>query len=423
MLDIKYIREHADEVRESAKNRRVNIDIEELLRRDDERLTLLKEVEEKRMRRNEIADAMKSATDEDRSGLIEEGKLLKENVASLETRYKQADEAVKQLLLQVPNQTHPDAPIGEDDSDNKEIRRSNDPKDLDFEPKDHVELGKALDIIDFERGSKVAGAKFYFLKNKLVLLEQALTQWVLKEMVSEGYAPIITPDLAKDEVLEGIGFQPRGPETQVYSVENSDLSLIGTAEIPLGGMHMNEVLDEDQLPLKYVGLSHCFRTEAGTYGRESYGLYRVHQFSKIELFIYAAPWQSEALHEELRRLEEMIFTKLALTYRVVDICTGDLGGPAYRKYDLEAWMWGRGEGKGDWGEVTSTSNTTDYQARRLNIKIRKKDGSMEYAHTLNGTALALSRALIAVMEQYQNKDGSISVPEILRPFTGFEKID
>jgi seryl-tRNA synthetase len=200
------------------------------------------------------------------------------------------------------------------------------------------------------------------------------------------------------------------------------LSLVGTAEIPLGGFHKDEIIDEDKLPLKYAGISHCFRTEAGTYGRESYGLYRVHQFSKVEMFIFAAPWQSDALHEELRRLEEVIFTKLGVPFRVVDICTGDLGGPAYRKYDLEAWMWGRGEGTGDWGEVTSTSNCTDYQARRLNIRVRRKDGSLEFVHTLNGTAVSLARALIAVLENNQQEDGSIMVPEVLRPFCGFEKI-
>jgi seryl-tRNA synthetase len=208
----------------------------------------------------------------------------------------------------------------------------------------------------------------------------------------------------------------------VYSVEGTDLSLIGTAEIPLGGYHKDEVIEEDKLPLKYVGLSHCFRTEAGAYGRESYGLYRVHQFSKVELFVYAAPEQSEAVHEELRRLEEMIFTKLGVPFRVVDICTADLGAPASRKYDLEAWMWGRGEGKGDWGEVTSTSNCTDFQARRLNIKMRRKDGSAEYLHTLNGTAVATSRVLIAILENYQQADGTILVPEVLRPFCGFERI-
>lgn len=231
-----------------------------------------------------------------------------------------------------------------------------------------------------------------------------------------------TPDLAKDDVLVGVGFNPRGPEAQIYSIENSDLSLIGTAEITLGGYHKDEILDEASLPIKFAGISHCYRTEAGAYGRESYGLYRVHQFSKVELFVFCAPEQSEAVHAELRRLEERLFQKLGIPYQVVDICTGDLGGPAYRKFDLEAWMWGRGEGKGGYGEVTSTSNCTDYQARRLNVRLRRKDGTLDYAHTLNGTAISLARALIAVLENHQNEDGSITIPEVLVPFTGFDKI-
>ncbi len=422
MLDIKYIREHAELVQTNAENKRMKVDIPALIALDEKRLELLKDVELIRKERNEVAESMKSATAESRPALIEKGKELKETLSKKEVEYDVADSEWKKVLVAVPNMTHPDSPIGASDEDNVEKKVFGEIPSPSFTPKSHVELAEMHDLIDFERGAKVAGAKFYFLKGKLAMLEQALTQWVLKLMVEEGYTPMITPDLARDEVLLGAGFTPRGDETQIYSVEQSDLSLIGTAEIPLGGYHMNEVIDEDKLPLKYVGLSHCFRTEAGTYGRESYGLYRVHQFSKVELFIFAAPWQSEALHEELRRLEEMVFQKLGLTFRTVDICTGDLGGPAYRKYDLEAWMWGRGDGKGGWGEVTSTSNCTDYQARRLNVKLRKKDGTLEFAHTLNGTAVALSRGLIAILEQYQNEDGSITVPEVLRPFTGFDKI-
>lgn len=422
MLDIKYIRENAELVQTNAENKRMKVDIPALLALDDRRLSLLKEVETIRKERNEVADAMKSATPDSRLPLIEKGKELKERLAVKEAEFEVVDVEWKTMLLSVPNMTHPDAPVGASDEENVEKKVFGEIPSPSFTPKSHVELAEMHDLIDFERGAKVAGAKFYFLKGKLAMLEQALTQWTLKLMVEEGYVPMITPDLARDEVLLGAGFTPRGDETQIYSVENTDLSLIGTAEIPLGGYHMNEVIDEEALPLKYVGLSHCFRTEAGTYGRESYGLYRVHQFSKVELFIFAAPWQSEALHEELRRLEEMVFQKLGLTFRTVDICTGDLGGPAYRKYDLEAWMWGRGDGKGGWGEVTSTSNCTDYQARRLNVKLKKKDGSLEYAHTLNGTAVALSRGLIAILEQYQNEDGSITVPEVLRPFTGFDRI-
>ncbi|MDO8584436.1 MAG: serine--tRNA ligase [bacterium] len=422
MLDIKYIREHAEEVKTNVKRRRVDVDVDLLLAEDAMRLKALTTVEALRRERNEVAEQMKKAEGSDRDALIAKGKELKATLAGQEKSLEDAELKTRELLLQIPNMTHPDSPEGEDDTKNKEIRVVGKVKKPSFKPKSHVELGTEKDILDFERGAKVAGAKFYFLKGKLVLLEQALTQWVLKEAVAEGFTPMITPDVAKQDVLMGTGFNPRGSEKQIYNIEGTDLSLIATAEIPLGGYHANEIIAEDQLPIKYVGLSHCFRTEGGAYGRESYGLYRVHQFSKVELFVFSTPEQSEAIHEELRRFEEMIFTKLGIPFRVVDICTGDLGGPAYRKYDLEAWMWGKGEGQGDWGEVTSASNCTDYQARRLNVKSRKKDGTLEYVHTLNGTAMAMSRGLIAILENYQQEDGSILVPEVLRPYTGFDRI-
>lgn len=421
MLDPKYIREHVEEVRQNLKNRRVDFDLDAYLAGEQARLELLQAVETLRRERNTIADQMKSATPEQRPALIERGKAVKEQLAIQEKQLTEKEAEGRALSLQIPNRSHEKAPLGLSDEENVEIHRSGDIRPLNA-PKSHTELAKQFDLIDFERGAKVAGAKFYFLKGKMVLLQQALVLWALQEMTKEGFLPMETPDLARDEVLLGTGFQPRGPEAQIYSIEGSDLSLIGTAEIPLGGYHKDEVIDEAQLPLKYVGLSHCFRTEAGTYGRESYGLYRVHQFTKVELFVFAAPWQSDALHEEIRRLEERIFEKLGIPFRVVDICTGDLGGPAYRKYDLEAWMWGKGEGKGGWGEVTSASNCTDYQARRLNVKVRRADGSLEYVHTLNGTAVALSRAMIALLENYQQEDGSIVVPEVLRPFCGFDVI-
>ncbi len=422
MLDLRFLREHATEVKQNITNRHVEVDIDELLRVDEERLALLREVEELRRERNAIAETMKSAKADERAPLIERGKQLKELLVTKELSLEEKDSTVKELMLKVPNMTHPAAPQGATDEDNKEIHVSGTVPTLSFQPLSHVELAAKHDLIDFERGTKVAGAKFYFLKGKLAILEQALIFWTMQQMVAEGYMPMVTPDLAKNEVLLGTGYNPRGAETQIYSIEQTDLSLIGTAEIPLGGYHKDEIIDEDKFPLKYVGISHCFRTEAGTYGRESYGLYRVHQFSKVELFVFSTPEQSNALHEDLRRIEEMVFSKLGLTYRVVDICTGDLGGPAYRKYDLEAWMWGRGDGKGGWGEVTSASNCTDYQARRLNIRVRRKDGSLEYAHTLNGTAIALSRAPIAILEQCQQADGSILIPEVLRPLCGFDRI-
>jgi len=421
MLDMRFVRENIDAVRQNIANRGVSVDLDALLELDAGRLVLLREVEAMRKERNEVADAVKSATPETRPALIERGKKLKEDVSAKESGLEMVEKAWREEALKLPNMTHPDAPIGKTDDDNKVIDTVGEIRKLE-KPRSHVELAEMHDLIDFERAAKTTGAKFYFLKGKLALLEQAMLTWAAREMAAEGYLPMTTPDLAKDDVLVGVGFNPRGPEAQIYSIEGTDLSLIGTSEITLGGYHKDEIIDEASLPIKFAGLSHCYRTEAGAYGRESYGLYRVHQFSKVELFVFCAPEQSEAIHMELKRLEERLFQKLGIPYQVVDICTGDLGGPAYRKFDLEAWMWGRGEGKGGYGEVTSTSNCTDYQARRLNVRIRRKDGTLDYAHTLNGTAISLARAIIAVLENHQNEDGSITIPEVLVPFTGFDKI-
>ncbi len=320
--------------------------------------------------------------------------------------------------------THPEAPIGQTEDANKTIRTWGEPRKFEFTPKDHVEIGKALDLIDFEAGAKVSGHGFYFLKNDAALLDLALQQFAMRKLISEGFTPVITPDLARNSILEGIGFNPRGNETQVYSIEQTDLSLVGTAEITLGGLHADEVLDAEQLPIKYVGLSHCFRTEAGAAGRASKGLYRVHQFTKVEMFAFTEGSLeiSGALHRELLRIEEEIFQALGIPYRVLDICSGDLGGPAYRKYDLEAWMPGRGEG-GEYGEVTSTSDCTDYQSRRLNIRYKPAgQKGTRFVHTLNGTAVALSRAILAIIENYQQADGTIEVPEALRPWMGKDRI-
>ncbi|MCE9586207.1 serine--tRNA ligase [Candidatus Uhrbacteria bacterium] len=421
MLDMRYVRENTDAVRENIANRGVSVDLDALLELDAGRLVLLKEAETLRKERNEVADAMKSASKEERPGLIERGKKLKEDVVAKEKDLEIVEKGWREEALKLPNMTHPDTPVGKTDNDNRVIDTVGEIRKLE-NPRSHVELAQMHDLIDFERAAKVTGAKFYFLKGKLAILEQAMLTWAIREMAAEGYLPMTTPDLARDEVLVGVGFNPRGPEAQIYSVEGTDLSLIGTSEITLGGYHKDEILDEASLPIKFAGISHCYRTEAGAYGRESYGLYRVHQFSKVEMFVFCTPEQSEAIHMELRRLEERMFQKLEIPYQVVDICTGDLGGPAYRKFDLEAWMWGRGEGKGGYGEVTSTSNCTDYQARRLNVRLRRKDGTLDYAHTLNGTAISLARALIAVLENHQNEDGSINVPDVLRPYTGFDKI-
>jgi seryl-tRNA synthetase len=420
MLDLKYIRDNASAVEENSKNRGVEADVGLVLQLADRRSELIQELNELRQRQNQMAKNIGKERDPDaRETLITESRITKERIPQKEMELARVEERLREEQLKIPNMTHPDAPIGKDDSENVEIRRWGDPPDFGFEPKDHVELGDSLGIIDFDAGAKVAGSKFYFLRGDAVLLELGLIRYAMDILVERGYQPTVTPDLARDEMLVGTGFIPRGPETQIYSVEDSDLSLIATAEITLAGSLADEILDEDDLPIRLAGLSHCFRTEAGSHGRASRGLYRVHQFTKVEMFAFTTPEQSEALHNEMVEIEEQIFQGLGLPYRVVDICTGDLGGAAYRKYDLEAWMPGRN----NFGEVTSTSNTTDYQARRLRIRYRKDSGRPQLLHTLNGTALAMSRALISLLEVYQQEDGSVVLPKALVPYVGKESVE
>ena len=417
MIDIKFIRDNKDLIKENCKNRNVNVDIDLLLSLDEDRRKLLKETEDMRAMRKSKSKG--KPTEEEITALRKVG----DNIAVLEKQSEDIDSKYRELLLRVPNLTHPNTPIGGEDNF-KIIYTSKEPKPFKFTPKDHEELLLNLDLIDFERGAKVAASKYYFSKNNLVRLNQALINYGIDVATKHGYTLVETPDVAKNEILSGVGFNPRGDETQVYSLENTDLSLIGTAEITMGGYHANEVLDLTKGPKKYIALSHCFRTEAGAYGKTSKGLYRVHQFTKLEMFIYCKPEDSEKMHLELLSMEKKIVEGLKLPYRVIDIASGDLGGPAYRKYDIEAWMTMKAEGgrQGDYGEITSTSNCTDYQSRRLNIKYRKEDGSTEFVHTLNGTAVVLSRFPLAIVENFQQKDGSVLVPKVLQKYTGFKKL-
>jgi seryl-tRNA synthetase len=402
-------------VQENCKNRGVVADVGLVVELADRRSAVIGELNELRQQQNQKAKSVGGERDpEARERLIAESRAMKHRIPEREAELAEVEGRLREELLKIPNMTHPDAPIGKDDSDNVEIRRWGEIPDFAFDVKDHVELGESSGIIDFDAGAKVAGSKFYFLRGDAVLLELGLVRYAMDVLMERGYQPTITPDLARDEMLVGTGFVPRGPETQIYSVENSDLSLIATAEIPLAGSLTDEIVQDEELPIRLAGLSHCFRTEAGSHGRASRGLYRVHQFTKVEMFAFTTPEQSEGLHAEMLDIEERIFQGLGLPYRVVDICTGDLGAAAYRKFDLEAWMPGRN----DYGEVTSTSNTTDYQARRLRIRCRKDGGRPRLLHTLNGTALAISRALIALLEIYQQEDGSVLLPEALVPYVG-----
>lgn len=420
MLDRKFIVENAEAVKKNCENRGVRADVDRLISLEADRKKKLLEVQELNTQANEVSKKIGPAKDPaEREALKEQGRILREKKEAAQKEHDELDATSLALAKTIPNMTHPEAPIGGDDQSNTVIAfGKHQPRKFDFKPLDHVILGQQLDMIDFEGGARTTGAGFYFLKNDAVLLELALQQYAITELMKRGFVPTITPDLARDDVLEGIGFMPRGPETQVYSIENSDLSLVGTAEITLGGLYAGHIFEEDQLPLKLCGISHCYRTEAGAAGRASRGLYRVHQFTKVEMFGYSVPEKSDEMLLDLKQIECDLFDGLGIPYRVVDTATGDLGGPAYRKFDLEAWMPGRGE-SGEYGEVTSTSNCTDYQARRLNVRYKKKgEKGTHFAHTLNGTAIALSRGIIAVMENYQQADGTIQVPEVLRKFVG-----
>ncbi len=411
MLDIKFIRDNVELVKQNCANRHVKVDLDKLLQLDEQRRTLHKQVDDLRASRNQGSKG--KPTPEDIAKMRAVGEEIKQFEIELET----VEVEYKNYLMMIPNLTHPDTPIGGEENFKIVYQSPNELK-FDFPAKDHEELLLSKDLIDFERGAKVAGAKFYFTKNNLVRLNQALINYGIDITTKHGFTLMETPDVAKNEILSGIGFNPRGNETQVYSIENTDLSLIGTAEITVGGYHADEVLDLSQGPKKYVALSHCFRTEAGAYGRTNKGLYRVHQFAKLEMFVYCKPEDSEKIHQEILEIEKEIVEGLELNYRVIDIASGDLGGPAYRKYDVEAWMT-MNDG---FGEITSCSNCTDYQSRRLNIKYRKDNGETELVHTLNGTAMVLSRFPIAIVEQNQQADGSILIPKVLQPYCGLEKL-
>lgn len=424
MLDRKFIVENADAVRQNCANRGMDANVDRFIELDSlcrDKSTAAQDLNRKA---NEVSKSIgKAKTDEEREQRKNEGRDLRAKKDATQAEHDELLAELVSIQRLVPNMAHTDAPVGKDDKANLEIQRGKHcPRTFDFKPLDHVELAEKHDMIDFEAGAKTTGAGFYFLKNDAVLLELALQHFVVQKLAGEGFTPTTTPDLARQEILEGIGFNPRGNETQIYSVENTDLCLVATAEITLGGFLSGETVADTQLPMKMCGTSHCFRTEAGAAGRASRGLYRVHQFTKVEMFAFTLPDQSDDMLNYFRDLECQIFDELGIPYRVVDTSTGDLGAPAYRKFDLEAWMPGRGK-SGEWGEVTSTSNCTDYQARRLNVRYKVKDQKgTHFVHTLNGTAMALSRGIISVMENYQQADGSIEIPQVLRPMMGKDKI-
>ncbi|KAM3237777.1 serine-tRNA ligase, chloroplastic/mitochondrial isoform X1 [Capsicum chacoense] len=427
-IDFKWIRDNKDSVALNIKNRNSNANLELVVQLYDKLLNVQKEVEKLRAERNAVANKMKGKLEpSERQKLIEEGKNLKEELVTLEEELLKLTDELQQEAQSIPNMTHPDVPLGGEDSST--VRKMvGKPAEFSFPVKDHVQLGKELDLFDFDAAAEVSGSKFYYLKNEAVLLEMGLVNWAVSEAMKRGFTPLTTPEIVRSSVVEKCGFQPRGTNTQVYSIENSDQCLIGTAEIPVGGIHMDSILSESSLPLKYVAFSHCFRTEAGAAGAATRGLYRVHQFSKVEMFILCRPDESDSYHEELIGIEEELFSSLGFHFKTLDMASEDLGAPAYRKFDVEAWM----PGLGRYGEISSASNCTDYQSRRLGIRYRPESSSSssssskkgknaaptQFVHTLNATACAVPRMIVTLLENFQQEDGSVIIPEPLRPFMG-----
>jgi len=407
MLDVKFIRENLELVEKSTREKGYKTDIKEIIRLDDGRKEILSEVEELRKRRNEIAAKMKGGKPE--AALIEEGKAVKVELAEKEAKLAEIEEATLKMLKTVPNVIFEDVPLGGEEC-SVEVKHWGENHETGI---DHLDFATSRDWVDFERGAKVAGAKFYYLKGEMALLENALLQYGLKKVLEHGFTFMTVPDMVSSRVLEGCGFNPRSSEqSDEYFVEGEDLALIATAEMPLTGYHMDEILDEEQLPLFYAGYSPCFRKEAGTYGKYTRGLFRVHQFNKLEMYAFCLPEQSKEIHEKILAIEEEIWQGLGIPYRVINIAAGDLGAPAAKKYDMEYWS----PVNQKYQEITSCSNCTDFQARAVNCRVRRKDGTIQFVHTLNGTAIPLARALVVLIENFATADGKLRVPEVLRPY-------
>lgn len=407
MLDIRFIRDNAERVQEAARQKGYDVSIADLLTADDQRRELQQAVDELRAKRNDIAAQMKGGRPE--PSLIEQGKQIKAQLAEQETSLRNAEEGVAALLSQVPNVTADDVPLGGED-DSVEVKRWGEQT---TGAMDHLEFAVRRGWVDFERGAKVAGAKFYYLKGDLALLENAITQFALNFLIQKGFTYMTVPHLVNSRTAAGAGFAPKGESSDdQYFVEGEDLTLIGTAEMPLTGYHADEILDEKELPLLYAGYSPCYRKEAGTYGKHARGLFRVHQFNKLEMYVFCTPEQSRDMHEKILALEEELWQAIGIPYHVVNIAAGDLGAPAAKKYDIEYWS----PVDEKYRELTSCSNCTDFQTRSLGIRVRRADGSVEVAHSLNGTAVSLARSLVVVLEHFQNADGTLTVPEVLRPY-------
>lgn len=409
MLDIRFIRENAERVADAAmKKGYKDVDIKKLLELDDAKRRLQQQVDELRTRRNDNAAKMKGGKPE--PSLVDEGKQLKVELAEREGYLSAANTEFEAALKKVPNIIFDDVPIG-GEADSVEVKKWGPQK---TGAKDHLDFATDRDWVDFERGAKVAGAKFYYLKGGLALLENAITQFALDFVTKNDFTYMIVPNMVNLRTAEGAGFTPKGEGGNEYTIEGEDLTMIGTAEMSLTGYHADETLEEKDLPLLYAGYSPCYRKEAGTYGKHTRGLFRVHQFNKLEMYVFCLPEQSADMHAKILGIEEELWQMLGIPYHVINIAAGDLGAPAAKKYDIEYWS----PVDGKYRELTSCSNCTDFQARGLNIRVRRLSGELQTVHTLNGTAVSLARSLVAIIEHYQRDDGTLTVPEVLRPYVG-----
>lgn len=407
MLDLKFIRENPEKVQEGARSKGVEVDVSQIIKLEEKQRNLLTEVQNLRAERNLAAKERN----------IEKGKEIKVKLDGQEAELYGLENQLNELLLKIPAIPKDDVKTGKNDTENEVIKTVGEIKKFNFIPKDHVELGKNLDIIDIERAAKVSGARFSYLKNEGALLEFALVQFAFEVLVKEGFIPIVPPTIINVETMKKLGYMENGGEEDMFHLEKDGMVLVGTAEQSIVPIHMNEIFNSKDLPKRYVGFSSAFRREAGSYGKDTKGILRVHQFDKVEMVSFVAQGQDDKEHEHLLNIEEKFFQELKIPYQVIKMCTGDLGFPASRKYDIEAWI----PTQEKYREVTSTSTTADFQARRLNIKY--SDGQeKKYVDILNGTAFAIGRTLIAILENYQEEDGSVVVPEVLRKYTGFDKI-
>ena len=409
MLDIKFIRENADLVQQSADAKRYNVNVADVLKVDEKKRQLQQQVDELRTKRNEISSQMKSGKPDPE--LIAQGKALKTELAELETKLKEVDDELTTGINNIPNIIFDDVPMGGEE-DSVPVAEWGERKESGV---DHLDYAVSRNWVDFERGAKVAGAKFYFIKNELALLENALVQYGINKVIDKGFNFMTVPHMVKGRVFAGTGFAPRTSEqSDEYFIEKEDLGLIATAEMSITGYHMDEILDEKDMPLLYAGYSPCYRKEAGAAGKHTRGLFRVHQFNKLEMYAFCLPEQSKEIHEKIRGVEEEIWQELGIPYRVINIAAGDLGSPAAKKYDIEYWS----PCDQTYRELTSCSNCTDFQANTVNTRVRRADGSIENVHTLNGTAISLARTMVAVIENYATDGGKLTVPEPLRPYLG-----